>query len=205
MAGATEARPGRSSGGDLRTRTLQEATAVVAEQGLASLTMASLAKRLGTSGGHLLYYFRSKNLLLVEALRYSEAALTEERAALLARRVTPARRLDLYLDLYLPAGPRDPRWMLWVELWARSGSDDELRAAQQELDQGWQRDLEAILTKGVDRGAFAIDDVPGRAAQLLALLDGLSTRVVLGQPGAERPRALAAARDAVAALVPVGG
>lgn len=147
MAGSTAARSGRP-GGDLRTRTLQEATAVVAEQGLASLTMASLAKRLGTSGGHLLYYFGSKNLLLVEALRYSEAALTDERTGLLARRVTPARRLDLFLDLYLPAGPRDPRWMLWIELWARSGADDELRAAQQELDQGWQRDLEAILAKG---------------------------------------------------------
>ncbi|MGP3770204.1 TetR family transcriptional regulator C-terminal domain-containing protein [Streptomyces sp. SDT5-1] len=204
MAGSTAERPGRS-GGDLRTRTLQEATAVVAEQGLASLTMASLAKRLGTSGGHLLYYFRSKNLLLVEALRYSEAALTEERAALLARRVTPARRLDLYLDLYLPTGPRDPRWMLWVELWARSGSDEELRAAQQELDQGWQADLEAIIAKGVDKGVFAVDDVPGRASQLLALLDGLSTRVVLGQPGAERLRALESARSAAAALVRPAG
>lgn len=95
--------------------------------------------------------------------------------------------------------------MLWVELWARSGADDELRAAQQELDQGWQRDLEAILAKGVDRGAFTVDDVPGRAAQLLALLDGLSTRVVLGQSGAERRQALAAARSAAAALVPATG
>ncbi|MCL7429727.1 TetR/AcrR family transcriptional regulator [Streptomyces sp. YS415] len=195
----------RRSGGDLRTRTLEEATAVIAEEGLASLTMASLAKRLGTSGGHLLYYFRSKDLLLVEALRYSEATLTEERAALLARRLKPARRLELFVEMYLPTGPRDPRWMLWIELWARSGTNVELRAAQQMLDHGWQHDLEALIAAGVARGVFAVDDVPGRAVQLLALLDGLSTRVVLSQSGAERAQAVSLAHSAVAALVPTVG
>ncbi|MFD6418128.1 TetR/AcrR family transcriptional regulator [Streptomyces sp. NPDC060194] len=192
----------RRPGNDLRTRTLEEATAVIAEHGLASLTMASLAKRLGTSGGHLLYYFRSKDLLLVEALRYSEAALTEERAALLTRRVRPARRVELFVDLYLPAGPRDPRWMLWIELWARAGTNAELRSAQEELDRGWQRDLEAVIARGVDLGAFAVDDVAGRSAQLLALLDGLSTRVVLSQSGTERAQATALAHSAAAALIP---
>lgn len=45
-------------------------------------------------------------------------------------------------------------------------------------------------------------DVPARASELLALLDGLSTRVVLGQRGADRARALEQARSAAALLVP---
>ncbi|MFI8363764.1 TetR/AcrR family transcriptional regulator [Streptomyces sp. NPDC085612] len=181
---------------------LEEAMAAIAEDGLATLTMSALAERLGTSGGHILYYFGSKDRLLLEALRWSEDRLAVERGELLGRRVTAARKLDLFLELYLPLGPRDPRWTLWIELWARTASNEPLKAAQEEIDEGWQRDLEALLAKGVDQGRFAPVDVPARASELLALLDGLSTRVVLGQRGADRALALARARSAAAALIP---
>ncbi|MFD3699284.1 TetR/AcrR family transcriptional regulator [Streptomyces sp. NPDC058646] len=198
MAGTARRRDGQIA----QERMLEEAMAAIAEDGLASLTMSALAERLGTSGGHILYYFGSKDRLLLEALRWSEARLSAERAELMGRRVTAQRKLALFVELYLPHGPRDPRWTLWIELWARTASNEPLRAAQQEIDAGWQRDLEALLVKGVDQGRFAAMDVPGRASELLALLDGLSTRVVLGQRGADRSAALERARSAAAALVP---
>ncbi|WP_258053046.1 TetR/AcrR family transcriptional regulator [Streptomyces sp. Ru73] len=182
-------------------RILEEAMVAIAEGGLAELTMAALARRLGTSGGHILYYFGSKDLLLLEALRFSEAKLAEERRALLARRLGAVRMLDAFVDLYLPRGPRDPRWMLWIELWARTAVNEPLREAQEELDRAWREDLAALLAKGVAQGRFAPGDCTARASELLALLDGLSTRVVLGQHGADRAAALATARSAAARLV----
>lgn len=191
----------RRDGRIAQDRMLEEAVAAIAEDGLASLTMAGLAERLGTSGGHILYYFGSKDQLLLAALRWSEDRLTAERAALLARRVRPPRMLDLFLDLYLPSGARDPRWMLWLELWARTAGNDELLSAQEEIDRGWSDDLEAILGRGADAGAFALDDtVPAAGSELLALLEGLSTRVVLGLAGATREDALVTARRAAARL-----
>ncbi|MEU8464434.1 TetR/AcrR family transcriptional regulator [Streptomyces sp. NPDC029003] len=198
MAGAARRRDGRIA----QERMLEEAMAAIAENGLATLTMSALAERLGTSGGHILYYFGSKDRLLLEALRWSEERLAVERRALLGRRLAAPRKLDLYLELYLPEGPRDPRWTLWIELWARTASNEPLKAAQEEIDEGWQRDLEALLAKGVEQGRFAPVDVPARASELLALLDGLSTRVVLGQRGADRAGALERARSAAALLVP---
>ncbi|WP_455362442.1 TetR/AcrR family transcriptional regulator [Streptomyces sp. SYSU K21746] len=197
MAGAARRRDGQIA----QERMLEEAMAAIAEDGLAALTMSALAERLGTSGGHILYYFGSKDRLLLEALRWSEAVLSEERRALLTRRVTAERKLDLFLELYLPRGPRDPRWTLWIELWARIPSNEQLRQAQEEMDRGWQEDLEALLTKGVAQSRFAPMDVPSRASELLALLDGLSTRVVLAQQNADRHQALKAARSATARLI----
>ncbi|MGA5873619.1 TetR/AcrR family transcriptional regulator [Streptomyces cinereoruber] len=197
MAGTTRRRDGHVT----QERMLEEAMAAIAEDGLASLTMSALAERLGTSGGHILYYFGSKDLLLLAALRWSEAALAEERRALLARRVSAERKLDLFLRLYLPRGPRDPRWTLWIELWARAAGNDALREAQVELDRGWQEDLEALLATGVARGRFAPLNTTARASEILALLDGLSTRVVLGQAA---EGALEVARSAALALVPRG-
>ncbi|MFB6986859.1 TetR/AcrR family transcriptional regulator [Streptomyces sp. NPDC056178] len=192
----------RRDGHLARERMLEEAMAAIAEDGLAGLTMSALARRLGTSGGHILYYFGSKDLLLLEALRWSENALTDERRALLTRRVGIERKLELFLELYLPRGPRDPRWTLWIELWARTASNEPLRQAQAEIDRGWQDDLESLLAKGVRQGRFAADlDVTTRASELLALLDGLSTRVVLGQGGADRDSALRMAMSVTARLV----
>ncbi|QGV82252.1 TetR family transcriptional regulator [Streptomyces ficellus] len=177
--------------------------AAIAEDGLAALTMAALAERLGTSGGHILYYFGSKDRLLLEALRWSEAALTEERRSLLARRTTADRKLDQFLELYLPRGPRDPRWTVWIELWARTTGEGPLRAAQEELDRGWQADLVTLLARGAAQGRFAVPEaeIPDRADMLLALLDGLSTRVVLNQHGTDRAAALRTARTAAHRLV----
>ncbi len=143
----------RRDGLDAQERMLKEAMAAIAEDGLAGLTMSVLAKRLGTSGGHILYYFGNKDRLLLEALRWSENALAQERRALLARRVRAERKLDLFLELYLPTGARDPRWTLWIELWARTGANEQLRAAQAEIDLGWQEDLQALLDKGCGRAA----------------------------------------------------
>ncbi|MFI1976902.1 TetR/AcrR family transcriptional regulator [Streptomyces wedmorensis] len=199
MAGSARRRDGHVT----QERMLEEAMTAIAEDGLASLTMSALAERLGTSGGHILYYFGSKDLLLLAALRWSEAALAEERRALLARRTTAERKLDLFLRLYLPRGTRDPRWTLWIELWARTPGNSALREAQDELDRGWQEDLEALLTAGVERRRFAPLDAAARASELLALLDGLSTRVVLGQESRRDPRpALEAARSAARRLIP---
>ncbi|AXI81590.1 TetR/AcrR family transcriptional regulator [Peterkaempfera bronchialis] len=179
---------------------LEEAMAAIAENGLAGLTMSGLAERLGTSGGHILYYFGSKDQLLLAALRWSEDRLTEERRALLARRVRPPRKLDLFLALYLPKETRDPRWMLWVELWARTAANAELRSAQEEIDRGWQDDLAALLADCGMAGGEA--ETRAAADELLALLDGLSTRVVLGLGGATQADALTAARRAAARLLP---
>ncbi|MFJ8853708.1 TetR family transcriptional regulator C-terminal domain-containing protein [Streptomyces sp. NPDC102437] len=104
-----------------------------------------------------------------------------------------------------PLGARDPRWTLWIELWARTASNEPLRQAQAEIDRGWQEDLESLLAKGVRQGRFAEDpDTATRASELLALLDGLSTRVVLGQRGADRASALRMALSVTERLVERG-
>ncbi|WP_256260143.1 TetR family transcriptional regulator C-terminal domain-containing protein [Streptomyces atratus] len=52
------------------------------------------------------------------------------------------------------------------------------------------------------QGRFAADlDTAARASELLALLDGLSTRVVLGRRGADRASALRTALSATERLL----
>ncbi|MHA6759147.1 TetR/AcrR family transcriptional regulator [Streptacidiphilus sp. PAMC 29251] len=173
-----------------REEVFAAAMAAIAEHGLAELTMAGLGRRLGMSGGHLLYYFGSKDQLLLETLRWSEDELGERRRAALAAPASAVARLDAYVALYLPTGPGDPRWTLWVEVWGRSLAVESMRTGQAAIEAAWRTDLIALLREGISAREFR-PVAPARfAVRLSALLDGFGTPVVTGLPGASREAAL---------------
>ncbi|MFI5530484.1 TetR/AcrR family transcriptional regulator [Kitasatospora sp. NPDC051853] len=187
-----------------REEVFATARAAIAEHGLAKLTMAGLGKQLQMSAGHLLYYFGSKDQLLLETLRWSEEQLGERRRAVLADRGTTVRqRLAAYGALYLPEGPGDPRWVLWLEVWGRSPASAEIRQGQLEIEAPWQADLVALLEEGVAGGEFGLGStgVAERAVQLRALLDGLAVPVAIGLPGADRATAEAQLDSVARALL----
>jgi AcrR family transcriptional regulator len=182
-----------------REQVLATTLEMVAEQGLAKVTMASLAARLGTSGGHLLYYFGTRNGLLLETLRWSESEYATQRAPILEKaekdRTGGIETLLSFTDVYLALDERDPRWLLWLELWARAPYDAELAAAQRAMDDEWHADLVRLF-------AAALPEVPDREAvseRLRAMWDGFSIGIVTGGGTALREHALEQTRAAVTA------
>ncbi|MFF3616326.1 TetR/AcrR family transcriptional regulator [Streptomyces sp. NPDC002580] len=189
MAGARKNAPPREE-------VLAVAMEMIAERGLEKLTMAALGREVGMSSGHLLYYFRSKDELLLRTLEWSEGRLGAERGRLLAARGTARERLDAFVDLYVPDGHRDPHWTLWLEVWNRSqNADDEARERQVAIEGAWHRDLVALLAEGVSRGEFRALDPDRFGARLRALLDGFSIHVAIGLRGTGREQVLSHVRE----------
>ncbi|MFH9552378.1 TetR family transcriptional regulator [Streptomyces sp. NBC_00377] len=187
MAGAARARRNAPPREDV----LAAAMEMIAERGLEKLTMAGLGREVGMSSGHLLYYFHSKDELLLRTLEWSEGRLGAERARLLARPVPARERLDAYVDLYVPDGHRDPHWTLWLEVWNRSQNADAVaRDRQSAIEGAWHRDLAALLAEGISRGEFRRVDPERFAARLRALLDGFSIHVAIGLRGTGREQVL---------------
>ncbi|MET9884485.1 TetR/AcrR family transcriptional regulator [Streptomyces sp. NPDC006430] len=175
-----------------REDVLVAAMATIAERGLDGLTMAGLGRQVGMSSGHLLYYFGSKDELLLQTLEWSEAALGVERRALLSRRGSARERLEAYVDLYVPEEARDPHWTLWLEVWNRSqNAGPRERDRQAAIEGAWHRDLVALLAEGISRGEFRPVDPDRFGARLRALLDGFSIQVAVGLPGIGRADILA--------------
>ncbi|MFE7445962.1 TetR/AcrR family transcriptional regulator [Streptomyces chartreusis] len=179
-----------------RDEVLAAAMEMIAERGLEKLTMAALGTHVGMSSGHLLYYFHSKDELLLRTLEWSEGRLGTERGRLLTRSASARERLDAYVDLYVPVGHRDPHWTLWLEVWNRSqNADDDARARQAAIEGAWHRDLVALLAEGVSRGEFRPVDPDRFAARLRALLDGFSIHVAIGLRGTDRAQILRHVRE----------
>ena len=181
----------------------------VAERGLDGLTMAGLGREVRMSSGHLLYYFRTKDELLLQTLEWSEARLGTERRALLTAPGGARERLDAYIALYVPEGHRDPHWTLWLEVWNRSqDADDDARARQAAIEDAWHRDLVELLADGIARGDFRAVDTGRAATRLRALLDGFSVHVTVGIPGTGREQVLDQVRryvDETLMQVPASG
>uniref|UniRef100_UPI000ABA5515 TetR family transcriptional regulator C-terminal domain-containing protein n=1 Tax=Peterkaempfera griseoplana TaxID=66896 RepID=UPI000ABA5515 len=100
-------------------------------------------------------------------------------------------RLAAYADLYLPEGPGDPRWTLWIEVWGRSSAGREVREGQAAIEEPWHRDLARLLAEGAAAGEFAPGDPEATAVRIRALLDGFSTPIAIGLPGVRRSESLA--------------
>ncbi|WP_369212381.1 TetR/AcrR family transcriptional regulator [Streptomyces flavofungini] len=193
-AGAGQARARKNA--PPREDVLVTAMEMIAERGLEKLTMAALGREVGMSSGHLLYYFRTKDELLLRTLEWSEGRLGAERGRLLARPGTARARLDAYVDLYVPDGVGDPHWTLWLEVWNRSlNADEEGRDRQAAIEGAWHRDLVALVAEGVSRGEFGRVDPDRFAARLRALLDGFSIHVAIGLRGTSRDHVLDHVRE----------
>ncbi|MCL8017152.1 TetR/AcrR family transcriptional regulator [Streptomyces sp. AS02] len=190
--------PRRRTPAPPRDEVLAAAMQMIAELGLEKLTMAALGRAVGMSSGHLLYYFHSKDELLLRTLEWSEGRLGAERGRLLTRTASARERLDAYVDLYVPDGHRDPHWTLWLEVWNRSQSaavDADARDRQAAIEGAWHRDLVALVAEGVSRGEFRTVDPDRFAARLRALLDGFSIHVAIGLRGTDRAQILRHVRE----------
>src|ERR1700731_3212657 len=63
---------GSRDAGGRREQMLRAALEVIVERGYADTRMADVAERAGTSPALVIYYFKTRDELLTEALRYSE-------------------------------------------------------------------------------------------------------------------------------------
>ena len=158
-----------------RDRVLQAALDLITEVGIDRVRLAEIARRARMSSGQVMYYFTSKEHILLETLAWREHHDSSHRRAVLAKVTGAWRQLDQFIDLYLPSGPVDPSWILWLEAFARAPHNKDVNRFLDDLLQPWRADLAEIISRGVQEGAFgatvAIEDF---AHRYIALLDGLA-------------------------------
>jgi AcrR family transcriptional regulator len=141
------------------------------------------------SSGQLMYYFSSKEHILLETLAWIERADTRRRRAIL-RAVSGAwERLGRYVDLYIPSSRADPVWMLWTEAWARTLHEAGVSEFLYELARPWREDLAEIVEGGIQDNTFVLQRPADEfTISFTALLDGLAILRLHQEPGLPRGR-----------------
>jgi len=171
----------RSPRGDARRRQIVEGTLeAIRAQPVADVPLAAIAAHIGLAPNHVLYYFPSRDAVLIAAVEHGENALAEGRSERLRAVADPQQRLAAYVLEYLPDDQHDPVWKLWIEGWARSTSREEFGEVGWEANLRWRADLEAALEHAVAAGAVLTADVTTVARRVNILLDGIAIHVLAG-------------------------
>jgi AcrR family transcriptional regulator len=165
-----------------RIEMLRAAAQLICERGFGDTRIADVAKRAGVSSALVIYYFGTRDRLLVDALRYSEEAFYEAAERMLAETPSVRERLSMLVRWTCVPEMSDEipgAWGLWFDLWAQAFRHDEVKAGRVELDARWRNMImdtvkSAELDSDLDARMFAL--------QFSALLDGLSIQVALDDP-----------------------
>jgi AcrR family transcriptional regulator len=171
---------------------LRAAIEVIAERGFPETRIADIGRRVGASSALVIYYFGTKDRLLIDALRYSEDLFYAEAARRLDAIEGARDKIEALVRMSCSNdGPEGMpgSWQLWPDLWAQAARHPEVRRDREELDRRWRDKVAEIVRSGVDSGEFTAVDVDELTLVLTALLDGLAVQVGLGDPVVTAERA----------------
>jgi AcrR family transcriptional regulator len=170
---------------DRREQLLLAAIDVIVERGYADTRITDVAERAGTSPALVIYYFKTRDALLTEALRYSEDSWYAAGVKRLEEIPTAAGQLTEMIAMTCLPGT-DPgergEWRLWLDLWALSPRSPGVASVRHEFDVRWRQAIRDIVIAGQDAGEFAAVDADGFALTLSALLDGMAVQIALEDP-----------------------
>jgi AcrR family transcriptional regulator len=171
---------------DRHQEILEAAAQVITDKGLAETRIQDIAERCGVSPGLILYYFESKDRLLVEALTYSNDRFYLRTSRELRRMTSAKERLARLIELSVPGLLPEysllDEWALWLEVWVRALRDPQMAKDREALDRRWVQTIADVIRFGRQTGEFPTDDEADPddlAMQLGSLMDGLAIQVLL--------------------------
>lgn len=161
-----------------REEILDAAVIEVERRGFDATRVVDIARALGISPALVFYHFETKERLLAATLDRAVGLDLQRLAQGQEQAVDAVDRVRRIIALYAPEGAA-PGWTIWVDAWAASLRDAELRATMTGLDQRWRDALTAAIVDGVAAGDFRCPDPAESAARIGALLDGLAVQVTV--------------------------
>src|SRR5215470_164167 len=175
-----------------REQMLRAALDVIVERGYAESRIADVAERAGTSPALVIYYFKTKDQLLTEAMRFSEDTWYEDSTRRMEQIPTAAGKLEEIVAMCcLPEADVGPEtsWVLWLDLWSQAARNPEMASVRQKWDKRWRELISALVVAGQEAGEFGPVDPQDFAVVMSSLLDGLAVQIALADPVVDASRA----------------
>jgi AcrR family transcriptional regulator len=168
-----------------RGQMLQAALEVISERGFADTRIADVAERIGISPALVIYYFKTKEKLLTEAIRHYEDSWYADGKRRMDKLATAAERLEEFVAMnLLPDREPEPEstWRLWLDFWTQAARNPDVANVRQEFDLRWRELVISVVLAGQRAGEFADIDPHPFSIVVNALVDGLAIQIALEDP-----------------------
>ena len=192
MTNAAEAAASVGTADQRREQMLRAALEVIADRGYADTRIADVAERTGISPALVIYYFKTKDRLLTEAIRYLDNLWYADGQRRMAALPTAAARIEEIVAMTcLPEADTEPHssWTLWLDFWTLAARNPEVAVLRQRDDERWREMISSVVRYGQESGEFSEVDPGNFSILLCSLLDGLAIQVALEDPVVDPARA----------------
>jgi TetR/AcrR family transcriptional repressor of bet genes len=184
---------------------LMEATIdCIAARGFADLTLADVAKAAGLSVGIVNFYFRSKDVLLVETLRHLVADYVQQtNENIRSAGVTAAAQIDAMIesDFHRTIANRK-RVTVWYAFWGETRWRPEFLKICQQLSDSFHDETRAAFGRLIAEGGYSDIDPDLVARGFDAMIDGLWLDMLINPKAVERDAAKQVVRTYLAGIFP---
>jgi AcrR family transcriptional regulator len=179
-----------------RERILQAMAQCVVEEGIQGASLRKVAKRANATTGMITHYYRSKNELIVEALR---SAGNRYRASLATAGIKPGieRLKRRFLERLKDTKNEVPSFKYYLEYWAASTRSDELRKHHVEMSRAGTNSFREDVRAAIESGDAAKMDVDLTADITHALYYGLGILSTLDPENYSQERAITIYNEAI--------
>jgi TetR/AcrR family fatty acid metabolism transcriptional regulator len=148
--------------------------ALIGEKGVHRVALEEIAANAEVSKGIILYYFKTKENLVLSTMEWVLSEVAERIRAALVRARTPEGKIRAMLDVIF-ASPQSNRqfYLTYLELVAnasRSQRFGRLSATFRSIVNGLYAE---VIRVGVEEGRFTVHQVDEAALSVRAIIDGL--------------------------------
>jgi TetR/AcrR family fatty acid metabolism transcriptional regulator len=147
---------------------------LISERGVHQVALDDIAELAGVSKGILLYYFKTKENLVLATMRWALSATAERIHSAMAAAYSPEAKVVAMIDaIWVGADTNRGFYLTYLDLAAhaaRNESFTELSATFHVIVDGLYAEA---VEGGVRVGAFAVESVEEAATVVRAIIDGL--------------------------------
>ena len=184
---------------------LMEATIdCIAARGFADLTLADVAKAAGLSVGIVNFYFKSKDVLLIETLRHLvDDYIQQTNDNIRTAGQSAAAQLDAAIDSdFHRTVANRKRVTVWYAFWGETRWRPEFLKICQQLSDTFHEETRAIFARLVTEGGYSNVDPDLVARGFDAMIDGLWLDMLINPKAVDRDAAKQVVRTYLGGLFP---
>ena len=184
---------------------LMEATIdCIAARGFAELTLADVAKTAGLSVGIVNFYFRSKDVLLIETLRHLVADYIQQTNENIRHAGTSAAaQIEAMIDSdFHRTIANRKRVTVWYAFWGETRWRPEFLKICQQLSDSFHEETREAFARLIAEGGYANVDADLVARGFDAMIDGLWLDMLINPKAVERDGAKQVVRTYLAGIFP---
>jgi TetR/AcrR family transcriptional regulator, fatty acid metabolism regulator protein len=169
-----DTQPAAASGPDRKVDLVRSAYRLFSDKGVHRVSLDEIAAGAGLSKGLILYYFKTKENLVLATMRWALDVTAERVRQAMAKARSPNGKVLAMIDGIWSGAKTNRRfYLLYLDLAghaARAQHFAELSATFHSVVNALYAE---VIAQGVTEGAFAVEDAVEGAVTLRAIIDGL--------------------------------